>query len=351
MTQFPQEAPLEQEKERLRAKAPLTDEEKKAYSFPEGPPLKPKAAYSLCVIPLSFADAAFGGTDLKKFFFERLAAYGGRASGGAFDLIGRVYAPVALAVDRAVFREKDLEAAAAAFLGREGEGALAPFDGAAFVAAGTLGARGSPLWPRKDSMRLGERTLEYVFLTESAEGRELGVAAHEFMHLLRLEDKYDDEKAHVGRWCIMGTGYVSREPAPPCADCREKLGWARPAEIDPRRESSVVMAPDPARPLKVPVNADGTEALLLEMRDRLLVWHVGGGQKIELAGRFPSEAGDRLTPLSDPPFRGRSVGSRPVWITDIRLQDGKAWFKAGPSAAPTPLEEWRRARVGKRLGE
>ena len=346
-----QGAPLEREKDRLRAKAPLAGDEKKAYAPPQAPPLGPLKAYSLCVIPLSFSDLAFGETDLRKLFFERLADYGRGASDGRFEIIGRVYAPVRLEASRARFAAKDMEAAAAAFLAREGEGALAPFDGAAFVAAGGLGTRGSPLWPRTESVRAGERTLETVFLTESADGRELGIAAHEFMHLLGLEDKYDDEKAQVGRWCIMGTGYVARDPAPPCADCREKLGWARPAMLDPRRPSAVVLAPDAARPLRISLNPDATEHLLLEVRDRLLVWHVGGGQKIELAGRFPSETGDRLTPLSDPPFRGRSAGAWPVWITDVRIEDGKAWFKVGPSAPLTPLEEWRRAQVGKRIGE
>ena len=346
-----QEAPLEQERERIRSRTPLSGDDKKAYLTPQAPPLPPLRPYSLCVIPLSFTDRAFGETDLKKLFFDRLADYARGASAGRFELIGKVHAPVALAVERARFREKDLEAAAAAFLGREGEGALAPFDGAAFVAAGGLGGRGTPLWPHKESMRVGERTLDYILVVESSDGRETGIAAHEFMHLLRLEDKYDDERAAVGRWCIMGTGYAMRDPAPPCADCREKLGWARPAALDPRRAASVVLAADAARPLRIAVNADATESLLLEVRDALLVWHVGGGQKIELVGRYPSESSDRLTPLSDPAFRGRTAGAWPVWITDIRLQDGKAWFRAGPSAPLTPLEDWRRARVGRRIGE
>ncbi len=346
-----QEPLLEGEKERIRDKPPLTEREKAGYSFPEVPPPGPRAAYSVCVIPVSFADRAFGSTDLAGLFFGRLAAYFKESSGRRFDLIGRAYAPVTLGVERGRFRAKDLEAAAAVFLEREGAGALAPFDGAAFVAAGGLGTRGTPLWPFKESLRAGERNLEYVFLTEEADGLEVGIAAHETLHLLGLEDKYEDEKAQVGRWCIMGTGYATRDPAPPCADCRRKLGWARPAELDPRRPASVVMAPDPARTLRIPLNADATEHLLLEARDRLMVWHLGGGQKIELLGRFPAEAADRLTPLSDPPFRGRTAGAWPVWITDIRLQDGKVWFQAGPEAPPTPLEERRRAGVGKRLGE
>ena len=66
-------------------------------------------------------------------------------------------------------------------------------------------------------------------------------------------------------------------------------------------------------------------------------------------GRYPSEGSDRLTPLSEPAFRGRTVGARPAWITDIRLEGGRAWFRVGPEAPLTPLEEWRRSQVGKRL--
>ena len=70
-----------------------------------------------------------------------------------------------------------------------------------------------------------------------------------------------------------------------------------------------------------------------------------------MIGRFPTDHGDRLTPLSLPAFRGRSVGARSVCLTDIRVQDGKAWFRLALEAPLTPFEEWRRAHVGKRLGD
>jgi hypothetical protein len=129
------------------------------------------------------------------------------------------------------------------------------------------------------------------------------------------------------------------------------LGWTSPATLDPSRPSKIVMEPGPARSLKILLNSDATEYLLLELRDRLFVWHVGGGKTIELVGRWPTETSDRLTLLSDPPFQGRTVGARPVSITDVRLEGGKAWFVVGPEAPPTPLEEWRKSHIGKRLGE
>ena len=342
---------LEKEKERLRSKPPLAADARKGYVFPAAEPLKPRADYTLAVVPLSFSDRAFGATDVSKFFFEQVAGYYAKASGGRFSLKGKAFSPVAVAASRADFSDRDLETAVAAWKARDGAKVIDGAEGVAFVAAGAIGARGTPLWPHRDTLPAGDRKIDYLLVPEDAGDRAVGIAAHEFMHLLGFRDKYDDEKAAVGGWCILGTGYASKDPAPPCADCREKLGWTTPSLLDPSRESRIVMDRDTTRSLKITVNPDGTEYLLLELRDRLFAWHVGGGMTIELVGRWPLEASDRLTPLSEPAFRGRSVGARDVWITDIRLEDGRAWFVVGPEAPLTPLEERRRSRVGKRLGD
>lgn len=193
---------------------------------------------------------------------------------------------------------------------------------------------------------MGDRDIDYLLVPETAA---VAILAHEFMHLLGLADKYDDEKASVADACIMGTGYSLRNPPPPCAECRIKLGWSSAADVDPSVDTAVTLGPDPAVAVRVPLTPEGDETLLLEMRDRLLIWHTGGGRTIELLGRFPTDSADRLTPLSEPSFRARSVGARKVWITDIRVEDGKAWFHVGPEAALTPLEEWHRSHVGKLL--
>jgi M6 family metalloprotease-like protein len=342
---------VEAERERLRSKAPLSEAERKAYAFPPTPPAKPLEGYALAVVPVAFSDRAVGAGDPGGLLFGDVRAYYARASSGRFKLWGKVFGAVTLDVEREKFKEDDLGRAAKALEAREGKELLAGFDGAAFVAAGPLGARGTPLWPHKESMDWGGRKLDYVLLAEDAGDRAAGIAAHEIMHLFGLADKYDDERAAVGKWCILGTGYSAKEPAPPCADCRAKLGWASPATLDPGAVSKVVMAPDPSQALRIPLNADGSEALLVEMRDRLFVWHTGGGKTIELLGRYPSAASDRLTPYSEPAFRPRALGSRDAWITDVRLEGGRAWFRVGPEAPLTALEEARKARVGKRLGE
>jgi M6 family metalloprotease-like protein len=351
VVQGPPDVLLEQERERLRTKAPLSESGKKAYAFPAAAPLKPRSSYALAVLPLSFSDRPLGATDVSKFFFEQVGGYFTTASGGRFTLQGKVFAPLTMAVRRTAFADRDLEGAVASWKTRDGEAVLDGMDGVAFVVAGPLGQRGTPLWPHRDMLPSGERRIDYLLVAEDSGECAVGIAAHEFMHLLGFRDKYDDEKAAVGGWCIMGTGYASKEPAPPCADCREKLGWTTPTVLDPSREAMIVMDRDVSRSLKITVNPDGTEYLLLELRDRLLVWHVGGGMKIELVGRWPRETSDRLTPLSEPAFRGRSVGAREVWITDIRLEGGRAWFTVGPDSALTPLEERRREHVGKRLGD
>jgi hypothetical protein len=349
--QAPPDPLLERDRERIRTKLPLTAAERGEYSCPAAPAPKPRARYRLAVFPLSFSDRAIGAGNLREFFFDRLAAYYSTASGGQFKLDGQVQAPLVLAVERGKFAERDLEAAFLAWKAREGGKALEGVDGVAFVAAGPLGARGTPLWPHRDVLPAGDRTVDYILVAEEAGERSLGIAAHEFMHLLGFRDKYDDEKASVGGWCILGTGYNSKDPAPPCADCREKLGWTAPALVDPSSESRVVLEGGMGRSIKIPVNPDGTEYLLLELRDRLFIWHLGGGMTIELVGRWPTGTSDRLTPLSEPPFRGRTVGARDLWITDVRVEGGKAWFLVAPEAALTPIEERRRSQVGKRLGD
>jgi hypothetical protein len=333
------EAPIAQDKERLRTKPPLTDAEKAAYLAPEGPAVQPRKSYALAVVPLEFSDVKLGSRDLSKLVFGGVGDYYAKASGGKFALQGSVSERVALDVERKAFERRLLEKAAVG---------LPSSDGVAFVAAGGMAPRGTPLWPHRGVVKSGDRTIDYLLVPEEAS---VAIVAHEFMHLLGFQDKYDDEKAAVADACILGTGYSIKTPPPPCADCRAKLGWASPAVVDPTRTTSIVLAADPARAVRIPITPDGEETLLLEMRDRLFVWHIGGGRTIALLGRYPAEASDRLTPFSEPSFRGRSRGARSVWITDVRIQDGKAWFQVGPDAPLTALEEWRRSHVGKRLGD
>jgi hypothetical protein len=334
-----EQARVDREKERIRSKPPLSASEKEAYASPVAPPATPRAPYTLAFVPIGFSDRKPADADRLKAILAGLRDYYVKASGGRFTLEGKLCAAAGLETERDKFERKDLEKAAPG---------LPACDGVAFIVPGGIAPRGTPLWPHRGVVRSGEKEIDYLLVHDEAP---VAIFAHEFMHLLGFADKYDDEKASVADACILGTGYSVRRPPPPCAECRLRLGWTSAAPVDPSVAGAYRMDADLSRALRIPLTPEGDESLLLEMRDRLLIWHVGGGRKIELLGRYPSESSDRLTPLSEPSFRGRSLGARVVWITDIRLQDGKAWFRVGPEAAPTAFEEWRRSNVGKRLGD
>ena len=79
-----------------------------------------------------------------------------------------------------------------------------------------------------------------------------------------------------------------------CAWSKEKLGWVKPAVIDPTVKQKLILAPiedSPKECFKVLLRRDGCEYLLLENRqkkgfdqglpaDGLLIWHVVGNRPI-----------------------------------------------------------------------
>lgn len=312
---------------------------------PQEPAPKPREALALAVVPLSFRDRAFGKADLDALLFGQVAGLYKTWSSGRFRLWGKVFEPAAIDVDRASFRDARLAGVAERL-----KDVLAAFDAVAFVAPGPLGARGTPLWPHRETLEHAGRSLDYVLLAEESGEHAPGIAAHELLHVLGLEDKYDDPKADVGRWCLMGTGYSGRDPAPPCAECRLKLGWSAAVDVDPRQPSEAALEAGLGRVLRLPLNPEASETLLLERRgDAVFAWHTGGGARIELLARL--EPGGRLTPFSEKPFRPRSIGSRDAWITELRIDGAALRLRAGPDAPLTPDEERRKAAVGRRLGE
>ena len=351
------DAALKADRARIAAKSPLSKDETKTYKSVAGRISGDRHQFRLKVIPLSFTDAAATREDLPKALLEPLVAYYRAQSA---DVL--VMAPALQEARDTGGPRSELAAVAAgsaaelAILGRflhveDLEGA----DGFLLVVAGEIGAPKTGLWPHAATIRLGGRDVDYVLLPERGDHRWFGIAAHEAGHLLKLEDKYGDREAKVGRWCLMGTGYLDStkedpRPGPLCAVCREGLAWTLPIVHDPASEGLYSLAAGRAA-LKVPVNKDGKESVVLEVRGKsLLVWHTGGGRPIELAAILPTDSRDRLTPWSDPPFRARTLGGTNVWITDVRIQDGRALFRLGPKADLTPLEELRRARVGRELG-
>jgi hypothetical protein len=145
---------------------------------------------------------------------------------------------------------------------------------------------------------------------------------------------------------------------------KEKLGWVKPAVIDPRVKQKLILAPienSPKECFKVLARPDGGEYFLLENRRRkgfdaslpaegLLIWRVfanrpmngpileeshgvegpEGPRRFLSMVPFPSTANDSFTPFTIPSSRSQLGGGLPVYITNIRrLNDGRITFQIG----------------------
>ncbi len=353
ITQVDEPALREAETRRIAEKSPLTREALAGYERVHGETARnPVKGYSLAVLPLSFEDE---NADVPtKLFLSDLPAYFTEASGGAFTLVAKAYDGVTLGCSRgdlgksAIRSEEErqrLGRAVRAWMSRDGEGVLAAHGGVAFVPAGRIGGRDTALWPHQGSLEIGEASVPYIVIPSDAGPRALGIAAHEFGHLLGLADKYE-----VGKSCLMGTGYSCRKPAPLCAACRVGLGWARVSVVEARSERRIALSRGEV--LRILVTSDGSESLWVDIHEgEMQVWHTIPTKAPEFLGGFPSRTSDRLTPFCDPPFVGRSAGAHETWLTDLRMENETGYLVIGPFALLTPLEELRKSRIGRPLGK
>ncbi len=283
--------------------------------------------FRLAVVPLALQDSprspASADTVLDRLFFSVEAHRGPLPSGrrlhgslrdyfrdqsrGALEVTGRVLPAVRVPAPRRAFADQPMGAgpdslyarAIRILLAREGDGALDPFDGVAFLYPGPVAsAPRRALWPHRASLRAGGRVLPYFVKNVGAEEEPepIGVLCHEFGHLLGLPDQYGvAHRTGVGDFCLMALGHrgggesgVDR-PFGLCAWCRAALGWLRPAAVDPCAIQDLALGPSTAgRGEAFVVPGEGTsECFLLENRRRagwdadlpgegLLVWRVNG---------------------------------------------------------------------------
>ena len=192
----------------------------------------------------------------------------------------------------------------------------------------------------------------------------ISVFCHEFGHMLGLPDLYarpeNPGSEGLGAWCIMSQQTGGGQPQHFCAWSKERLGWLKPAVLDPAVKQKLILAPIEGTTnqcFKILIRADGSEYLLLENRHRqgfdqrlpaegLLIWHVVGKRPIleESHGvegpagplvylntvPYPSDANDAYTPYTTPSSRSQLGGGLPVHITNIRkLPDGRITFFVG----------------------
>jgi M6 family metalloprotease-like protein len=253
-------------------------------------------------------------------------------------------------------------------LAREGKDALKDFDGVFFVYAGNRypAARGSLYWPHRASVAHNDRRWPY-FICEEGGNRmaNISVFCHEFGHMLGLPDLYarpeNPGMEGVGVWCAMSNQVGNGKPQHFCAWSKEKLGWVKPAVIDPTVKQKLVLSAiedSPKECFKILVRPDGSEYLLLENRskkkgfdaslpaDGLLIWRVVGnrpfiqeshgitgpsGPRVFISSvPYPSAANDSYTPFTTPSSRPQLGGGPAVYVTNIRrLPDGRVTFHVG----------------------
>jgi M6 family metalloprotease-like protein len=294
-------------------------------------------------------------------------------SANAFRITGHVFEYVPVTRKRAEYnspvnRYALFTEALDRLLARDGAEVLKEFDGLCFIYAGDRfpARRGELYWPHRGLLSHGGRHWSYFICPEGGERMaSISVFAHEFGHMLGLPDLYarpeDAGGEGLGVWCTMSHGHGrDGKPLHLSAWCKERLGWLRPAVLDPRVRQKLQLAPIEGTAdqcFKVLIQPDGSEYLLLENRaargfDRdlpgegLLIWRVVKGRPLleEATGGvgpdgprrylgavpYPSPANTAFTPYTTPSSKPRGGDGWPVHLTNIyRLPDGRVLFHIG----------------------
>jgi M6 family metalloprotease-like protein len=252
---------------------------------------------------------------------------------------------------------------------RDGKDAFKDFDGFLFLYAGerVQTNRGSLYYPHAGTINFQQKRSPYLLGAEGGSSRmtPVGAFVKEFGQVLGLPDlaarTENVGSEGLGVWCAMSNPFTDGKPPQHfSAWCKEKLGWVKPAVLDPTVKQKLILAPiedSPKECFKVLVRSDGSEYFLLENRRKkgfdeelpaegLLIWRVvndrpileeshgvegPSGPTVHLgAVPYPSPANNAFTPETTPSSRSPLGGGLPVHITEIRrLPDGRITFHIG----------------------
>lgn len=345
-----------------------------------------KDVFRLAVIGIDFPDVKHQGNATNAAWNDllfkhsdavpnSLRDYFREQSGGVFTLEGKVFAWVAAGKKRgdyilgsgttnktALFNEV-LDRLAT----RDGKDALQDFDGILFLYAGERYQtnRGAVYYPHAGALQLNGKRWPYMV---TAEGGARPTPLNGFTKLTSLLLGLPDLAARpedagsrgLGVWCALSNPLAEGRPQHLGAWAKEKMGWLKPAIIDPTVKQKLLLGPiedSLSECYKVLVRPDGSEYYLLENRRQkgfdanlpapgLLIWHVTPdgpvlreahgfdgptAPLVHLAGvPFPSESNNAFTPETTPSSRSPRGGGLPVHLTNIQqLPDGWIAFTVG----------------------
>jgi M6 family metalloprotease-like protein len=311
-------------------------------------------------------DAVYGS--LNDYFIEQ--------SGGGLRLDGAIFEWVEVSKKRAEYAPGSgtmnitavLVEALEKIAARDGKDAFNNFDGFLFLYAGgpVRQNRGSVYYPHAGVIRsFQSKRWPYVFAAEGGTRQTpIGGLAKEFGQMLGLPDLAARQEnvgsEGLGVWCAMSNTSSNGRPRHFSAWAKEKLGWVKPAVIDPTVYQKLILAPiedSPRECFKILVRSDGSEYFLLENRRKLgfdrdlpgeglFIWRVvhdrpileeshgvdgPTGPTVHLDSvPYPSASNRAFTPETTPSSRSPLGGGLPVSITNIRrLDDGRIAFAVG----------------------
>src|SRR6185295_18277052 len=258
-------------------------------------------------------------------------------------VVGKAFEPIEVSKKRIEYNEGGnrfalLTESLDKILERDGKDALKDFDGVIFIFAGGRvpnAPRGSLYWPHRASVSHQGKRWPYFICPEGGQNMaNISVFCHEFGHMLGLPDLYarpeNPGSEGLSSWCAMSNQAGNGRPQHMSAWCKERLGWLKPAVIDPSVPQKLILGHAEGSDrecYKVLVRADGSEYLLLENRrnqgfdaslpaEGLLIWRVVGGRPMleESHGiegpagpssnrdlvPYPSRTNDSFTPYTIP---------------------------------------------------